>query len=878
MSTPTQPFSQVNADERAGLAAARAEEGVERPGGGEAPQAGLAFSGGGIRSATFNLGVLQALASSRWLREFDYLSTVSGGGYLGGWLSALKRRAGNAGMEQTLRDHQGRQPAIQFLRDYSNYLTPKTGLFSLDTLSAVITYWRNFILNQIVLQSLLLALLLGPHFLVGLARSLAAWPYAGTAALAVAAASAVLSALLARATTRDGKTAASPNAPACSIGLLLLFCYAMAVFTLQQLENRADFWHQLPLWRVALVSSLAYAGYWALLARGFSQLRGNGYLRSVLWALLAGLAGGGKLWLLLQALDYGLGIRAPLAQAWYVVAGAFAVLPPVFALSAALHIGLVKRSFSDLQREWWSRLGGLLLALDLALVLLFLVVALSLPLLAVTADWLRALTLPAWLLTTLAAVWQGQSAKTGCGQSAGWRDLVARIGPYVFVAGLLILLSAGLSWLLAALEIHADGWQLRQQLCGFQRCGLSDWTALHFAASEQQGMGGGLYAALILAFVGLAVFASSRFDINLFSLHNFYRNRLTRGYLGASAPQRADTVNRFTGFNAGDDLPLAELAGSPSGPPQRPYHLINTALNLVAGDDLAWQQRKAASFTFTPLYCGYKFPDSAPEVIDAFVPTRAYMHDDATGAEQGPMLGSLMAVSGAAVSPNQGYHSSPAVTFLLTVFNVRLGRWCPNPGKPGAALQAMSPPQGWVYLLNELLGRTNARSDFVYLSDGGHFENLGLYELLRRECRLIVISDAGQDEQMTFEDLGNAIRKCRIDLGAEIHIDVDAIRRDPATGLSRSAFAVGYIRYASGANGHLLYLKPCLQGQGMEPVDVLQYRAEHPAFPHQSTLNQWFDESQFESYRKLGLCIGEQVVRELDRNGAGWLAADGGGA
>lgn len=878
MSTPTQPFSQVHADERAGLAAARADEGVDRPGGDEAPQAGLAFSGGGIRSATFNLGVLQALASSRWLREFDYLSTVSGGGYLGGWLSALKHRAGNAGMEQTLRDHQGRQPAIQFLRDYSNYLTPKTGLFSLDTLSAVITYWRNFILNQVVLQSLLLALLLGPHFLVGLARNIASTPYAGPAALTVAAAAAVLSALLARATTRDGKDAAPPGAASASVALLLLFCYAMAVFTLNRLDSRDDFWHQLPLWRVALGSSLAYAGYWALLARGFSQLRGNGYLRSVLWALLAGLAGGGKLWLALQALDYGLGIRAPLAQAWYLVGGVFLVLPPVFALTAALHIGLVKRSFSDLQREWWSRLGGLLLALDLALALLFVVVALSLPLLAVSADWLRALTLPAWLLTTLAAVWQGQSARTGGMQNAGWRDLLARIGPYVFIAGLLILLSAGLSWLLTALEVRAGGWQLRQQLCGFRHCDLSDWTTLHFAASEQQGLGGGLYAALILACLGLAVFASSRFDINLFSLHNFYRNRLTRGYLGASAPQRTDTVNRFTGFNAGDDLPLAELAGRDGAPPQRPYHLINTALNLVAGDDLAWQQRKAASFTFTPRHCGYKFPDGAPEAIDAFAPTNAYMLDDVSGMDRGPMLGSLMAVSGAAVSPNQGYHSSPAVTFLLTVFNVRLGRWCPNPGKPGADLQAMSPPQGWVYLLKELLGQTNARSDFVYLSDGGHFENLGLYELLRRECRLIVISDAGQDEQMTFEDLGNAIRKCRIDLGAEIHIDVDAIRRDPATGLSRAAFAVGYIRYASGANGHLLYLKPCLQGHGLEPVDVQQYRAEHPTFPHQSTLNQWFDESQFESYRKLGLCIGEQAVRELDRNGAGWLAADGGGA
>ncbi|UGA39619.1 hypothetical protein JOS77_09290 [Chromobacterium haemolyticum] len=824
MSTPTQPFSQVHADERAGLAAARADEGVDRPGGDEAPQAGLAFSGGGIRSATFNLGVLQALASSRWLREFDYLSTVSGGGYLGGWLSALKHRAGNAGMEQTLRDHQGRQPAIQFLRDYSNYLTPKTGLFSLDTLSAVITYWRNFILNQVVLQSLLLALLLGPHFLVGLARNIASTPYAGPAALTVAAAAAVLSALLARAThpRRQGRSAArAPPAPAslyCCCSVTQWRCSRSTAWTAGTTSGtscRCGEWRWGPVWLTP-----ATGPCWRAASASCAAM-------ATCAACCVGAAGrpGRRRQAVAGVASAGLRPGHPRAAGPSLVFGGrvFLVLPPVFALTAALHIGLVKRSFSDLQREWWSRLGGLLLALDLALALLFVVVALSLPLLAVSADWLRALTLPAWLLTTLAAVWQGQSARTGGMQNAGWRDLLARIGPYVFIAGLLILLSAGLSWLLTALEVRAGGWQLRQQLCGFRHCDLSDWTTLHFAASEQhRGLGGGLYAALILACLGLAVFASSRFDINLFSLHNFYRNRLTRGYLGASAPQRTDTVNRFTGFNAGDDLPLAELAGRDGAPPQRPYHLINTALNLVAGDDLAWQQRKAASFTFTPRHCGYKFPDGAPEAIDAFAPTNAYMLDDVSGMDRGPMLGSLMAVSGAAVSPNQGYHSSPAVTFLLTVFNVRLGRWCPNPGKPGADLQAMSPPQGWVYLLKELLGQTNARSDFVYLSDGGHFENLGLYELLRRECRLIVISDAGQDEQMTFEDLGNAIRKCRIDLGAEIHIDVDAIRRDPATGLSRAAFAVGYIRYASGANGHLLYLKPCIQGHGLEPVDVQQ--------------------------------------------------------
>ncbi|KUM01935.1 hypothetical protein AWB61_15335 [Chromobacterium sp. F49] len=866
--------------ERASIAAARQAEDIPRPAGpdgADIPQdamIGLAFSGGGIRSATFNLGVLQALAKTGWLQQMDYLSTVSGGGYIGSWLSALKRRLRpKETINQTLTDLQGRAPAIQFLREYSNYLTPKTGLFSLDTLSAVVTYGRNLVLNQFVLLCFLTALLLCPHMLVAFAGYAATYPGGDMMSLAVAVLAAIFSARQARDTVNDGLQAAKPAAASTSVALLLIFVYAVSILALSRLKQGNLAWHELSLTPFLLICSPAYALYWAILAHGFTQLNNRGYRRSVCWALLAGLIGGGGLWLMLQALDYLLPVRQEPFLAWHVIGFGFVLLPAAFIMTATAHIGLVKRSFSELQREWWSRLGALLLVSDLALLLVFAMVALALPLVEVADDWIRNAVLPAWLLSTLAAVWQGQSAATSGKEKGDWREWVAKIGPYVFIAGLLLLVSALLSWLLTYFKTTGAQWALSDNPCPDYRCDLAEWASLHFQASHDAGHGGLLYLLLLAASLAVGIFASSRIDINVFSLHNFYRNRLTRCYLGASNRLRSERVNRFTGFCAEDDMAMSELARA--NPVQRPYHLINTALNLVSGSDLAWQQRKAASFTFSPLYCGYKFPDTAPHPVDVFVRTADYLQDDPSALEAGPMLGSLVATSGAAVSPNQGYHSSPAVSFLLTVFNVRLGRWCPNPNRASAAqLREMSPPVSWRYLLDELFGRTNAESGFVYLSDGGHFENLGIYELARRECALIIACDAGQDENMTFEDLGNAIRKCRIDLGAEIRIDVDSIRIDATTGYSPSCCQMGDIFYASGKRGRLLYLKPCLRGHGAEPVDVLQYKAANPSFPHQSTLNQWFDESQFESYRKLGLCIGETALAELSRPARAPDAAD----
>src|SRR5580698_11008294 len=120
---------------------------------------GLAFSGGGIRSATFNLGVLQGLACSRLLRVFDYLSTVSGGGYIGGWLMAWMhhQQIGIKNVEDRLSSHKyscasAADPAeVHFLRNYSNYLTPRKGFLGADFWAFVATYLRNTLLNQIIL-------------------------------------------------------------------------------------------------------------------------------------------------------------------------------------------------------------------------------------------------------------------------------------------------------------------------------------------------------------------------------------------------------------------------------------------------------------------------------------------------------------------------------------------------------------------------------------------------------------------------------------------------------------------------------------------------------------------------------------------------------
>jgi hypothetical protein len=274
-----------------------------------------------------------------------------------------------------------------------------------------------------------------------------------------------------------------------------------------------------------------------------------------------------------------------------------------------------------------------------------------------------------------------------------------------------------------------------------------------------------------------------------------------------------------------------------------PYHLVNTTLNLVGARDLATVQRVSDYFVMSKRYCG--------SLRTGYRPTDEYSCGTVS-------LGTAIAVSGAAASPSMGAQTpSAALAMLLTLFNVRLGFWAPTPNR--GYWRAGSARLWPVYTIQELLSQTTDLQPFSYLTDGGHFENTGAYSLIQRGCRFILIGDCGADPRPSFADLGDLVRKARIDFGTEIDIDLAGLlAAEPA-----AHYAVGTIRYSSihatslgltdeERNGILIVVKPN-RAKGVSP-DVLQYGFDHDDFPQQSTADQWFDEQQFESYRRLG-CI-----------------------
>jgi hypothetical protein len=345
-------------------------------------------------------------------------------------------------------------------------------------------------------------------------------------------------------------------------------------------------------------------------------------------------------------------------------------------------------------------------------------------------------------------------------------------------------------------------------------------------------------------------------DPNALSLHSFYKARLVRAYMGASNPVRRDQKAEITEAVRGDDVSLKDLNNCHRG---APYHLINTTLNLIGGRDLSTAQRSSAQFLLSKRFCG--------STRTLYRRTSEYMDGELT-------LGTGVAISGAAASPNMGaLRTTAAQAMLLTLLNVRLGYWAPTPNREQwrAARARLWP----FYMLREFLSQTNDLGNYCYLTDGGHFDNLGLYALVERGCRFIVASDATADPKPCFSDLGDAIRRCRIDFGAEIDLNVEAMKRDEQS-KEAATFVVGTITYASEhvealgwkdaedearRRGIIILIKPAMT-EGVN-ADVRQYSLENDSFPDQTTGDQFFDEAQFESYRKLGQFCAEQAFRQI---------------
>ena len=1003
----------------------------------------LCFSGGGIRSATFGLGVLQGLASHIDLNKFHYLSTVSGGGYLGSWFSAWVHRRGMDDVQKSLANCVSHESPLKsepdpvyHLRRYSNYLSPRLGLLSADTWALVGIYLRNLFLNWMVLIPLLLVVLALPRLWI----STLAWNKPPLAAVNLIVIVGIILGIISIGyviVNRPSLADLTKNFPQMlrREGWFLVFGMGFQI-AMATTSSLAWAWSHSP----DTPSSPSLLGFepqkcfnsgkpWGfilfgvlLLLLGFALsqfcapqiLRWRIYYRGIIdlvCSILTGILGGVFLWLMVQAYSK---LGGSFGEGNFGMPFYACIAPPVFLLvflaAATIFMGLASYYTSDNDREWAARSGGwVLIAIAIWLVVNGLVVFGPVGLIWLWSNfkiWLVSLGTGSGVISLLGGYSAKSTVKYKQGSQVKTANLAVRaleqVLPYaavIFIGIIVATLSLGttaLTGLIFKWQGQGGEWAADWQKVASAMGG--DWhiNMLYFTP-------GALMLQITAVLLVIGVVMGLFINVNKFSLHSAYRDRLIRAYLGASRDANQRQQNPFTGMDEQDNLQLHELIrpvfhvdrfpklgelvkeilngqsdysvfirsnltpavrklleSFQQSPPNvieienevkqaladsfnqivhgkplheeesfklinktpeilelikkqpgvplltvnwlsrrlqywqaasveklrinclllerafpgliepvpeklkeaRPLHIINMALNLVKGQELAWQTRKAQSYTASPLHAGSYFRVGYRRVKEYAINR---------GQNSALTLGTSVAISGAAASPNCGYHSTPVVTFLLALFNVRLGWWLGNPGKAGCSTYPLPGPVfSPIPLLAETLGWTDNDSSYVYLSDGGHFENLGLYEMVLRRCHFIIVSDGSQDQNFDFESFGNAISKIRIDLGIRITFDsvpispreeniptyVKNINLENEKG--KKYCAVGRIRYSDvdrggppTPDGYLLYIKPALYG--IEPADVLNYARANRSFPHESTGDQMYSETQFESYRSLGL-------------------------
>jgi len=362
-------------------------------------------------------------------------------------------------------------------------------------------------------------------------------------------------------------------------------------------------------------------------------------------------------------------------------------------------------------------------------------------------------------------------------------------------------------WLIPVIEtmLHAD-------LAGWKYAAIATWLAL------------------------IAFF----FSENGNSLHRLYRDRL----------QEAFAIEK--GFSS-SPLKLSDLKAV------KPYPIVNATINLGSGSKKNKRARNADYFIFTPHHIG----SDATGYVEAEEFEKAEPHLD---------LATAIAISGAAVSTAMGRVGVAVLAPTLALLNLRLGFWMRNPlYAHSEEARELASRGDWTlsYVFAESFGLLNEDMKKVYVTDGGHIDNLGLHELLKRRCRYIIVSDAEADPAMEFPALVDAERFARIDLGVRIDIPIEPLRaaalkrkadniKDPITAASAPAYAhaaIGKILYPPTAGldndeGTILYVKSTVTGN--ESSYILDYERRNPKFPHEPTSDQFFSEEQFEAYRALG--------------------------
>ena len=712
---------------------------------------GLAMSGGGTRSATFNLGVTQALARYGFMENVDYMSTISGGGYLGTSFSSLCAeefepenpgdppvRLGmkadnfpysdqNPHLDSSVDGsdspivHGLETPATRHVRENSRLIIPGLGLFNRENWVSLSRYavstlmlWVLFLIPMAV--AILLPLLLIPEtawnrgdpFSVSTgdwAYSLGNQPWTAFIPLGLLAVTAPLAFIPVR--TKAGRR----------YGFGLIVEYIQISSLIVMAVSAAAVFLVFGVWGYTVLLSTDFAG-WELGAVG------------------AG-ASGGALGSLRMLINMSEGLRRKVMDLVFVLLGYFVL---GFSLVAAHHV-------------LWN----------------------------------------GWSLVE----WEGFKTSLDKSYNEYW------------IAWAIVVGLVAVSWIMA----------------------------------DQV--------------------------LNYFSMNSLYEERVRRTWVISPKPNprsgRAEAGGPQNGWKRvweRQDMTVADLIKDGQDP-VTPYPLVCTTLNLSGSTSPKLLNRRADSFVIGPVYTGS--PVTRWERT-ADLPSFSRMN-----------LARAAGISAAAFSPNMGRRTNTTLSIITTLFNARLGWWVRNPKEHKWYHRWFGPPSFLLYWM-EMFGRASHDNPYVYLSDGGHFENMGIYELMRRRCKFIIAIDGtGEppvDEPLEFGGLGLCLRRARIDFGVLVDMDLRPMFRDKETGHVKSYFAVGQIRYPS-KNGHgtagdddsgiLVYIKAGINEKSMSADLINYYRKVNPNFPHDPTADQQFDEPQFESYRELGFLAGQAVARETDR-------------
>jgi hypothetical protein len=370
-------------------------------------------------------------------------------------------------------------------------------------------------------------------------------------------------------------------------------------------------------------------------------------------------------------------------------------------------------------------------------------------------------------------------------------------------------------------------------------------------------------------------------NINLTGLHRFYRDRLMETFM---PDPKTIPLDGQAAESSADNCDLADFCKKEH---DGPFHLINTHVVLLGANKARQRSRGGDSFVLSPLFCGSE--------ATGFINTRDWMPGPASvsyARRHGPLaLPTAMAISGAALNPRagadgQGLTKGGTISALLNLLNLRLGYWVPSPWKAIGKLVGASyrGPPNFIFpgLVQGLFGfKHDEEANWLELSDGGHFENTGLYELVRRGVRTIIFADGSTDPDTALSSFANALEKIYIDFGVRLTFDEAADFTQMLKGMdtrselakrlsfSEAGFAVATIQYPGvggrkGPAGRLFYIKSTMVS-GL-PAALYSYKATNPLFPAESLADQFFSEQQFEAYRSLGFALTQTMIDFVDKD------------